>query len=91
MEKALQREQTKDRVKRYRERRKSVTLEGVTSESVTTARPIIHALADPDKRLKLRKICQSLSDHKVLDEAYYGCGRDPVPMSEVSRLLTAFD
>ena len=35
MDQALQREQTKDRVKRYRERQKSVTSESVTQQGVT--------------------------------------------------------
>ena len=35
MDKALQREKTLERVKRYRDKRKGVTSEGVTSEGVT--------------------------------------------------------
>jgi len=50
-------------------------------------RPIIKALADPVKRKKLEAVYQSLKDHNVLRNTYYGCGDDPVPMEEVGELL----
>ena len=102
MDKALQREKTKERVKRYRGRQKalqsgSVTAQSVTEEvalqgrDVTQVRPIILALADSVKREKLGRICVSLEKHNVLDkEIYYGL-RYPCLLSEVSELLTAFD
>ena len=103
MDKALQREKTKERVKRYRGRQKalqsgSVTAQSVTEEvalqgrDITQVRPIIIALSDPIKREKLGRICANLEKHNVLDsEIYYGCGRDSTLMSEVAELLTAFD
>ena len=50
----------------------------------------LEAFQDKKERERLQSICASLSGHKVLDEVYLGT-RDPVPMSEVSELLTAFD
>ena len=72
--------------KRYRERRRDNAV-GITQG----VRPIVYALSDPAKREKLRRICQSLEKHNVLDsEIYYGL-RYPTLMSEVAELLTAFD
>ena len=88
----------KERMKRYREKKRNITVtkETVTGETVTQYRPIIIALADPIKREKLRKICESLSGRETgktnrLDEVYYGCGVDPTPLLEVDELLTAWD
>ena len=50
----------------------------------------LEAFQDKKERERLQSICASLSGHKVLDEVYLGT-RDPVPMSEVAELLTAFD
>ena len=33
---------------------------------------VVRAMADPIKRAKLRKICQSLSEHNVANEVRYG-------------------
>ena len=95
MDKALQREQAKLRMRRKRNKERNKIQEDVTqggenvTQDVTQIRPIILALADPVKREKLRRICASLEKHNVLDkEIYYGCGKDPVPMSEVAELLT---
>lgn len=91
MDKALQREQTRQRVERYRNKQKALHSDSVTPKALQY-RPIIIALSDPIKREKLRKICASLEAHNVLDTAnYYGCGIDPTPMSEVAELLTAFE
>ena len=49
----------------------------------------LEAFQDKKERERLQSICASLLGHKVLDEVYLGT-RDPVPMSEVSELLTAF-
>lgn len=88
----------KERMRRYREKKRNITVtkEGVTGEGVTRYRPIIIALSDPEKRAKLRSICESLSGRGTgktnrLDEVYYGCGVDPTPLSEVDELLTAWD
>ena len=58
-----------------------------TPDKYQNVRPIIKALADPVKRKKLQAIYQSLKDHRVLGNVYYGCGEDPVPMEEVGKLL----
>ena len=85
----------KERMKRYRNRKRNIT-ETVTGESVTAYRPIIIALSDPVKREKLRAICQSLSGRGTgktnqLGNSYYGCGVDPTSLVEVDELLTAWD
>ena len=59
--------------------------EGKTSDVC----PIIEALSTEKEREKLRRICQSLARHNVLDRVYYGL-REPVAMNEVAELLTAF-
>ena len=49
----------------------------------------LEAFRDKKERERLQRICASLEKHNVLDkEIYYGCGKDPVPMSEVAELLT---
>ena len=50
----------------------------------------LQAFQDKNERGRLQRVCASLSNHNVLDKVYLGT-RDPVPMSEVSELLTAFD
>ena len=50
----------------------------------------LEAFQDKKERERLQSICASLSEHNVLDKVYLGT-RDPVPMSEVAELLTAFD
>ena len=50
--------------------------------------PVIRAMSDIEKRAKLRLICQSLSDHKMLKNVRYGYyGPD---MAVVGELLSAF-
>ncbi len=89
-DKALQREKTKERVQRYRNRQKSVTKGSVTPESVTSGESvtypaIVHALVDPVKREKLTRICQSLKDFNQLENVMYGIsGMD---MGEVAELI----
>jgi len=56
--------------------------------------PIIYALADPERREKLRTICQHLSvkgKTNYLKNVWYGCGYKPVTMSTVDRLLEAVE
>ena len=88
-------EQSKERMRRMRERNKSVTdvtdsvtnpLESVT-EGVTQYPAIIHALADIEKRAKLRAICLSLGERHLLPEVRYGV-KGPT-MDIVSEYLTA--
>ncbi len=98
-----QREQTRKRVERYRDRQKSVTeaLPNVTqspnsvtesvdsvTQDVTHYPAIIYALTDPIKRKKLEAIAQSLKEFKQAENVYYGC-RDPVPFDVVGDLLEA--
>lgn len=71
---------------------KGVTSQGVTEEGVTQYPSIMYALADPIKRRKLEKICQSLSDHNVLDKVYYGYpGLGGIRFDGVRDLLYATD
>ena len=63
---------------------------GLTDEGSNKEYPaILYALTDPDKRLKLEKIYQSLKDFKVADKVYFGCSRDSVPFDVVGDLLEA--
>jgi len=87
-DKALQREQTRERVRRYRNKQDSVTSNSVTLDSVTEYPAVIYALADPIKREKLRRICQSLKEHNALEDVYYGVC-NPVPMNVVADYLVA--
>lgn len=79
---------------RMQKMRQGVTKQGVTGEGVTMSNnihPIVYALADPEKRLKLRAICEALkAKTNRLDSVYYGCGRNMMPFTEVDRLLEAF-
>ena len=91
-------EQTRLRVQRYRDKTKSVTDVTQDPDSVTasddnvtldvTQHPaILYALSDVKTRAKLRAICISLSDHRVLKNVSYGVSGPP--MDIVSEYLTA--
>ena len=89
---AKEREQVRQRVKRYRERQKageSVTnaVRNVTLD-VTQYHPILEYLVDPVKRDKLERICHSLRQHNQLGEVYFGC-RQPLSFDVVESLLQA--
>lgn len=79
-DKEKQKEATKDRVRRYRDKQKGVTKEGVTGLGVTSnVRPttdnypaVLYALTDPIKRKKLEKIYHSLKEHNALGKVRYG-------------------
>lgn len=74
MDKALQKQRTRDRVQRYRDRQKALQSDSVTPEGVTYP-AIVEALVNPVKRKKLEAISQSLKDHNVAREVRYGvCG-----------------
>jgi hypothetical protein len=89
---AKQREAVKKAVQKRRTGiTKGITSGGITDQGITSIRPIIHALADPERRVKLRLICESLKRRRLLDMVNYGCGVDPTPITEVDQLLTAFD
>lgn len=83
-------EQTRERVKRYRERQKSVTL-GVDSVTldVTQYPPIVYALADPIKRKKLQDICKALEHRNLQSRLYYGCGDFSISFDVIEDLLEA--
>ena len=88
-------EQTRLRVERYRNKKKSVTSGSVTTPSVTlksitgeALHPIMEALIDPVKRKKLEAITQSLKAHHVSELVSYGC-RNPIPFDVVGELLEA--
>ncbi|KKM92431.1 hypothetical protein LCGC14_1218520 [marine sediment metagenome] len=89
-------EQTRERVKRYRERQTALQDGSVTEDSVTeqgkdvtldvTQYPaILHALTDPDKRCKLEAIVQSLKNHHQVDNVFYG--HSGLSMSQVGEML----
>ena len=50
---------------------------------------IVHALADPVKRVKLEKIYLSLKNFGQAENVYYGCGKGSVPFDVVGDLLEA--
>ena len=93
-------EQTRLRVQRYREKRVSVTpsvpeaLQGSVTDkengnaNVTHYPALLYALADPIKRGKLRRICESLKNHNQLENVYYGYGESSVPFDIVSEYLS---
>ena len=84
-----EREQTRERVKRYRERQKSVTeAVGNVTPDVTQYHPILEYLINPIKRDKLERICHSLRQHNQLGEVYFGC-RQPLSFDIVEGLLQA--
>ncbi len=92
MDKALQREKTRERVERYRQKKalqeveaKGVTLlKSVTEKDVTQYHPILDWLIIPERREKLGRIIQSLKNHNQLENVYLGCGRHCLPMDIVS-------
>ena len=55
-----------------------------------TPAPVVHMLADPVTREKLRAICRELDIKKFGMHVWLGCGDRPVRMSKVSELLTVF-
>lgn len=59
---------------------------GNTKQGNTEYPAILKALVDPEKRKKLEKIYQSLSNFKQTENVYYGC-RDPIPLDVVGDLL----
>ena len=48
---------------------------------------LLLAMADPEKRAKLRRICESLKNHNQLENVYYGYGESSVPFDIVSEYL----
>lgn len=96
MDKALQREQTKERVKRYRERQNVTQSPDSVTESVdsvtldvTQYHPILYALSDPIKRKKLQDICKALDHRNLQPRLYYGCGDYSISFDIIEDLLEA--
>jgi len=87
--KEKQREATVERVRRYRNKQKGVTLEGVTGEGVTPYHPLMYALVDSVKRKKLQDICEALGRRNLCSDVYYGCGKSSISMDLVEGLLEA--
>lgn len=100
MDKALLKEQAKERMKRYRQRNKagenvtqspdSVTesVDSVTQD-VTQYHPILEALINPIKRKGLKKICEALGHRNLQPRLYYGCGDYSISFDTVEDLLDA--
>lgn len=84
MDKALQREQIRKRVERYREKH------SVTKGEGEALHPIMYALLDPEKREKLQRICDSLRRRGLLSKVYYGM-RSPLDFGTIGDLLEATD
>ena len=82
-------EQTRERVKRYRERQKSVTLEGVTSQGLTQYHAILDDLINPVQRQKLEAVCLALKRRSLQSKVFYGIGKNGLPMDVVGELLDA--
>ena len=61
--------------------------ESVDSKLSTQYPALLYALADPIKRAKLRRICESLKNHNQLENVYYGYGESSVPFDIVHEYL----
>ena len=61
--------------------------ESVDNKLSTQYPALLYALADPEKRAKLRRICESLKNHNQLENVYYGYGESSVPFDIVSEYL----
>jgi len=72
-DKVKQREATLERVRRYREKQKGVTTEGVTEKGVTYP-AILLALCDPKKRAMLEFISSDLIKKGIGANTWYGIG-----------------
>lgn len=84
-----QREQTRERVKRYRNKQNSVTSDSVTDPSVTPYHPILDDLVDPIRRKKLEVISAALKHRNLQSKVFYGIGVNGLPMDIVGDLLDA--
>ena len=90
----------KERMKRYREKKRNVSVtENVTvsvtdkvksvTADVTPYHPILYKLTDPKERKKLEAICEALSRRNLQSKLYYGCGKYSLPFDIVEDLLEA--
>lgn len=84
---AKQREAIKKAVNRHRQGiTDGITQEGKNEQGITY-HPIIYALTDKAKRVKLEKISQALKDRRLLDRVHYGAGVNSLEMSVVDEML----
>ena len=88
MDKALQRQQTAERVKRYRDKQKSVTSEVALQGSVTPYPAFIMALADPVKREKIERILESLKGHSGVNLENIWYGINGPNFKQISKLIS---
>ena len=86
-DKEKQKEAVKKAVDKHRGITNGITEQGITPKGITEYPPLLYALADVKKRAKLRAICQSLSEHHVLQEVRYGVYG--TTMDVVAEYLTA--
>lgn len=73
--KEKQKEANRERQRRYRDKQKGVTLEGVMEQGVMDIKrypAIITALVDPIKREKLERITAELKSRRLLKSVRYG-------------------
>ena len=54
------------------------------TEGLTEYHPIMGYLVDPVKREKLGRIIVKLKEHHQLENVYFGCGRNCMPMDVVA-------
>ena len=85
-DKEKQRKAVRDAVNKHR---KGITSEGITGQGITQYPAIIPALVDPEKRVKLEKIYQSLKEFKQEKNVYYGYPDKGIPFDVVGDLLEA--
>jgi len=85
----LRGQKKKDYQKKYMERKRSnkdaVRPTELVDPSVRPHPSILKALVDPDKRIKLEKVYQTLKDFKQAENVYYGVSG--VPFDVVGDLL----
>ena len=87
-DKEKQKAAVKRAVDKHRGITKGITSEGITEQGITQYPAILKALVDPEKRVKLEKIYQSLKDFKQAENVYYGYpGLGGVPFDIVGDLL----
>ena len=85
-DKGKQRKAVREAVNKHR---KGITSDGITGQGITYP-AIIHALADPDKRVRLEKIHTSLKEFNQLKNVFYGYpGLGGVPFDAVGDYLEA--
>ena len=87
-DKVAQKNYNKERMRKARVAQMGSTTVGNTTTGSTEYPALLYALADIKKRAKLRSICQSLHNHRVLQEVRYGVNGPTLDI--VAEFLTAF-